>query len=204
MNGHEKLKNQSRDWLADALLDLMKKRPYQDITIGQIADHAGLSRRTFYRSFKNKEEVMDYITTSMSLLYEQHIIANQFETFDFQKIAHIFFSFFETHYEFLKLLQKNGLEFQILKLFNHYLPIICNHLLADRILPDSTLSREQQLTYIRYFSRFNCGGFFNLLLFWLEQETPLNAATMETSITAAFATFWNLGNAEAVMGQPSR
>lgn len=195
MNGHEKIKNQSRKWLSDSLLELMQKRNYGDITIGQIAEHAGLSRRTFYRSFKSKEEVMDYITASISLQYEEHLFSNNFECFEFRKIAHVFFSFFEEHYALLKLLQKNGLEYQILKLFNYYLPIICEHLLDSDLAIKSGITPNEAI-YVKYFTRFNCGGFFNLLLLCLENDEHLNAAEMEASITTAYELFWHMENVQ--------
>lgn len=48
----------SRKWLTDALLELMKDKPFQEISISEIAEKADLSRRTFYRSFSSKEEII--------------------------------------------------------------------------------------------------------------------------------------------------
>ena len=71
----EKEKNpiaeQSRQWLMQSLLDLMSQKDYARITVTEIAEHALLSRRTFYRIFDSKEQVLqqcflerceDYIT----------------------------------------------------------------------------------------------------------------------------------------------
>nr|WP_319487342.1 IS3 family transposase [uncultured Caproiciproducens sp.] len=48
----------SKEWLTKALLELMKNKPFQEISISEIAEKADLSRRTFYRSFSSKEEVI--------------------------------------------------------------------------------------------------------------------------------------------------
>lgn len=48
----------SKEWLANALLELMKNKPFREISISEIAEKADLSRRTFYRSFSSKEEVI--------------------------------------------------------------------------------------------------------------------------------------------------
>ena len=38
--------------LANSLEELLKKRSFDNITVGEIADNCGLSRTTFYRQFK--------------------------------------------------------------------------------------------------------------------------------------------------------
>ena len=50
--------------LRDALLDLIKERDYDDISIQEIADRADTSRVTFYRHYANKEELLiDFLAT---------------------------------------------------------------------------------------------------------------------------------------------
>ena len=51
----------SRKYIADALLALLKKQKYQDISINDIIEKAGVSRMTFYRQFYDKKEVLKYI-----------------------------------------------------------------------------------------------------------------------------------------------
>ena len=51
----------SRKYISDALLYLLKKNKYQDISINDIITKAGVSRMTFYRQFYDKKEVLKYI-----------------------------------------------------------------------------------------------------------------------------------------------
>ncbi|MFT8977736.1 helix-turn-helix domain-containing protein, partial [Liquorilactobacillus nagelii] len=60
MNGQERLAEQSRAWLTEALFVLLQQENYNEITVKKIAEQAQLSRRTFYRSFKNKDELLNY------------------------------------------------------------------------------------------------------------------------------------------------
>lgn len=46
----------SREWLTNALLELMKDKPFHEISISEIAEKADLSRRTFYRFFLPKKK----------------------------------------------------------------------------------------------------------------------------------------------------
>ena len=56
-----KEENQTRRWIIEALLELLKHKDYHDITVSQIVDKAKLGRRTFYRYFKTKDEVIEYL-----------------------------------------------------------------------------------------------------------------------------------------------
>ena len=40
------------------LLELMQKIPYEDITVTQICQSAGVTRRTFYHLFSNKTDAL--------------------------------------------------------------------------------------------------------------------------------------------------
>ena len=48
----------SRRWITKALLELMMDKPYQKISITEIAEEADVVRRTFYRNFESKEDVI--------------------------------------------------------------------------------------------------------------------------------------------------
>lgn len=54
MNNEQKAK----DYITEALLQLMEKNDYQDISITDITKKAGVNRVTFYRNFNNKDEVI--------------------------------------------------------------------------------------------------------------------------------------------------
>ena len=47
MTGKERIAEQSRQWLWESFLDLLKQTDYAQITISKIAQHAELDRRTF-------------------------------------------------------------------------------------------------------------------------------------------------------------
>ena len=46
--------------IADALFSLMKRKPFQQITITEICDEAAVGRKTFYRNFELREDVIDF------------------------------------------------------------------------------------------------------------------------------------------------
>ena len=48
-----------QEWMLNALLELMEETPYEKITVTQIAQRAGVPRMTYYRNFKNKENILE-------------------------------------------------------------------------------------------------------------------------------------------------
>ena len=58
MNGHQKQKEQSRRMIEEALFLIMEEKPYAQITVSEIAKTADVSRRTFYRMYHEKDEVL--------------------------------------------------------------------------------------------------------------------------------------------------
>lgn len=48
----------SRARLANAALDLFSERGYSAVTVDEISEHAGVTARTFFRQFRDKEEVL--------------------------------------------------------------------------------------------------------------------------------------------------
>lgn len=54
--------NQTKLWIINALLEQLERKDYSSITINMIVEQAKLGRRTFYRYFKTKDEVIEYIT----------------------------------------------------------------------------------------------------------------------------------------------
>lgn len=51
---------QSQHMIADALFSLMKRKPFQQITVTEICEEAAVGRKTFYRNFELREDVIDF------------------------------------------------------------------------------------------------------------------------------------------------
>ena len=56
---------QTRALLRSALLDLLATRPFEDITIREIAAVAGIGYATFFRHFRDKTELFETITEEL-------------------------------------------------------------------------------------------------------------------------------------------
>lgn len=47
----------TRDTLGDALIELMHEKPFDDITVQEVLDRAGVGRSTFYTHYKDKDDL---------------------------------------------------------------------------------------------------------------------------------------------------
>ena len=47
----------TRDTLGDALIDLMQEKPFEEITVQQVLDRAGVGRSTFYVHYRDKDDL---------------------------------------------------------------------------------------------------------------------------------------------------
>jgi AcrR family transcriptional regulator len=48
----------TKSWIFDALMLLMDEKPYNKITVSDIAEKAGVARPTFYRNYNDKDDIV--------------------------------------------------------------------------------------------------------------------------------------------------
>lgn len=59
MNGHQKQKEESKEMIEEALFALMQEKSYSKIAVTEIVERAGVARRTFYRLYDGKDDVIN-------------------------------------------------------------------------------------------------------------------------------------------------
>jgi len=95
---------QSQQMISDALLRLMEREPFQSITITKICQEADIARKTFYRSFETKEDIIDYQLDQLYLDFEREMLIA-----DHSKSLENFFAFKKKHSAYLILLRHQNL-----------------------------------------------------------------------------------------------
>ncbi len=61
-----------RTCIFEALMLLLDQKKYEDITISELAEKAGVSRMTYYRTYENKEDVViQFLRTRTDSLLRQ-------------------------------------------------------------------------------------------------------------------------------------
>ncbi|KAB7739394.1 TetR family transcriptional regulator [Nostocoides sp. F2B08] len=165
----------SRAWLVEALLSLMAEKPYTEITITEITTRAKVSRRTFYRNFATKNDLLDAYSERLMLEYVEQlrVVANG----PMEDIVLMHFTFWTEHLDFLAVLARNGMIYLVLQKYNEY-----NSEVAER----SGSTRYLNTPKSEYARAFNTGGYFNLLFEWLRRGA--NESPEEMAATFAHTT----------------
>lgn len=152
---------QSKEWLVSSLLQIMKKKPFRKITIQEIAMQAQLDRRTFYRNFSSKEDVLYYYIKKLSDEYVIALLKEQ--TLTIPITLRVFFEMVEVNKLFFIYLKENDLLIFLLNAFNDILPSI-------HTLIEPKFSGKFENENIQYIFAFNIGGFWNILINWISGE----------------------------------
>ncbi|MFD3158014.1 TetR/AcrR family transcriptional regulator [Haloimpatiens sp. FM7330] len=167
--------NKSKMWMENALLKLMQTENYDEITIQEITDNAGLSRRTFYRNYSSKDEIIEGYFYKIWCEYES-LIRKQLDL-TLPNVARIFFTVMKKHIDFLSLVNRHNL-----------LPLFLSK--VDKLLPQAfyevkgknmPFSKES----IQYALTFSTGGFMCILIQWLNdsgQKSPKQMASIVKDI----------------------
>ena len=157
---------QSRKWLTDALLSLMEKRAFRNISITEIAEKAGLSRRTFYRIFETKEDILNYYADE---LYGEFLqLLNRETDCRFTVTVRLYFEFWYRHKRFLGLLKQSEMLPFLMNQYARLFPKVFQMLKGSHPLARN----EEALSYAMAFS---AGGLLSILLKWAEDgmnKTP--------------------------------
>ena len=108
--------NQRKNLLENSLLELLQTRSYMDVTVSDICAAAGIPRRTFYRYFENKEDVLDSIIENIMMCCYLEIMFDVYD--EAEKMRNSFSRVFEfwrgSNRKTLGVLMKNGLESRLM------------------------------------------------------------------------------------------
>lgn len=176
---------QTRQWLEEALFDLLAtKKSLQNISIAELSEHAQIARRTFYRYYHSKEEVL---TNYLDRLIQDYIIELQTEKLtNFEDLVNLFFHYWSQYTEPLKILQDARLQALVLQRWYDKLPAVYTSIKAPWHV---TNSNQRQITYD---SRFIVGGLYNIFDEWLKGD--YKALPVNELVTTALNTLKRMKN----------
>ena len=164
----------SKKWIVDALIKLMHQDPFQTLTIKEIYLEADVSRQTFYRHFKSKEDVLQYYFDDLCAQFIQQLSALKDQSLE--RVFTNYFEFWENHKALVALLfSQVGQSI----LTDAYIRAL--HLSLAGLKIENTGQRESAA----YIQDFVIGGLFAIKKKWIEtgaKETPAELARLVTSI----------------------
>lgn len=171
--GNRELAEQSKEWIVQALMLIMQRKDFEQITVKEISEKAGVDRKTFYRHFQSKYNVLYcYLDRACQFYVEKLSAETELTTYIISKV------YFETcqHYiDFLLLLDKNNLLPFMLLAFDKYLPEI-HRIFEKQRTADSFIYHSE------YALAFYTGGFWNISIKWIKEKTPKSPDEMASII----------------------
>lgn len=151
--------------LADALVELLAEKPFAKISIGEMAERAGVNRSTFYRNFDGKGQVVEF--------YIERIMRDWMA--DYQKQPdHSAYNYLFTIYDALYAKKRELLLLYDNDVAYYFLPVL-NRMFAEHL--DKGDPNVLEL-YRRYLA---VGGIYNFIMLWLERgmaEPPHQVAAI--------------------------
>lgn len=170
----------SRKKISRALIDLMAELPYSEITISKLTEHAGLSRRTFYRNYTSKDDI---INEHYYLIWEDYTRALKKEKdMSLKNVALVFFNTMQKHQELLNLFNQNNL----LNLFLNQV----SHLMIEDYSTRPASSHQLDTKSLTYITLFVSGGFFQMAKAWFDsgqKESPEELAGCLENLTKIYS-----------------
>ncbi len=146
-----------KECMADSLIELMKSKPFDKITITEITDKAGVGRATWFRNFSSKNDALTYKLVTMWYIWTNTNDSNKAKRYTIEN-ALDFFEFSYSIRELYNLIYSYNLQTVIYDAF--YQIVIPQH-------------RDNPVDC--YKSRFISHGLFGLLDEWIKRdykETP--------------------------------
>lgn len=154
-------------WIENGLLERMEKCRFEDITVTDLCQHLNLSRRSFYRYFRDMEDVLDSL---MDHTFQDMVITDTGIT-----VAELekYYEFWFRHKALLNALAHSGMYSKITEYAMQYAneESLKKHLPAHG--PGADLSREINL--------FVISGLASLMISWHAggfQKTPRQMASI--------------------------
>ena len=156
----------SKNMLAEALLALMHEKAFHDISISELTKRADLSRRTFYRLFSTKEEILLYYIYQIWEKACPILYAAKDHSYFYTSYFHL--KFWYENKEFALLLYQNDLIIILQKFIDMISEDVYKH-------QNGTNPLSQNQEALEYALAYSSGGALNVIWKWLSQgmeKTP--------------------------------
>lgn len=171
----------SKKEITDALLQLMNTYSYNTITVKQIILESRVARKTFYRNFLSKDDVLDAYLDSIMQKYINSL--QQLPDCQISNILNVIFTFCFQNQEFLMKLRDNNLMYLLLNKCNTFIPMVHNQI-ADSNHP---IFQSFSSEHIDYIIAFNIGAIWNIIIKWMEHDMKETPDVIKTTLLKYFA-----------------
>ena len=136
--------------------ELMKQKPYRDITVKEICDGAAVTRRTFYRIFQSKEAVIEGRFDMMFWQLKQTL---ELSNTNARNVIRYCFDYFNKERDYAAVFVERDLEHTITAKLMEFVDIAY----ADSLY----ISASFEPTYAEYYHAFIASGIIAVMRIWV-------------------------------------
>lgn len=172
-----KIAEQSKQKMVKALLLVMKQYTFKEITVTQIAQEAKLSRKTFYRLFSGKADVLTLLFDG--LFYDCLSQIKEQKVHSYWDVVQLYFNFWEERKDLMILMQKSDL-----------LPLVFEYSYQHSMeVFEQVRSNQVMLSFalpLPYMLAYSVGGMHSMLLKWVEKGMSIPSAELIQQLKTGF------------------
>ena len=148
------IKQDSKDYLTTALLQLLATKDLSAITVTQVVKRAGVSRMAFYRNFETLDDVLlGYFRPAIAARFKD-VQENVPQAEKLQARGHFFVNFADT----MKLATERGFEHIVRQVFNENMVVFYQ---------ENVQWQDITPTMQRYWTQFMSAGVYAIWREWL-------------------------------------
>lgn len=148
------------DSITESLLNLMHKKSFNEISISEVTERAGVGRVSFYRNFDSKEDVLRRYTENLTNTFRENTKLDILKV-EVEEALTILFNHLFDQRDFYDLLLKNNIQYIVENEFERIFFFRANN--------------ENDYLYLSFLS----GGIYKLYYYWAlhgYNESPMEIA----------------------------
>lgn len=146
--------------ITEALLGLMQKKSFSDISITEIIRTAGVARVSFYRNYNSKEDVLTTLIEDVLEQFRNEIYYEGAAYYTYQNVLKSF-QYFKTYSRYVLDLYLFGYGSILLEKLNQ------SHEMIAGTMPSHSIEKYKLYMYI--------GALYNTAVIWINNGTKENA-----------------------------
>ena len=162
----------TRKWLQDALLSLMREKPFRDIQVTEIVDRAEVSRAAFYLHFRSKDDLLfSHVDAVFEAFHRELAGEVAAGRVDLRRFTTLLFEYWERYAPTLRLVIEADMQQVLLERLRGYVD-------ATLATLDAGTGAEPDPRTHAYVVDFVAGGSYLLLTRWIAAGMPTPAEEM--------------------------
>ena len=156
MNNKKETTTLVKKCIVDSLLLLMNEKDFDEISITEICNKAGVSRMTYYRNYYNKDDIIiEYLKDIAEDFKKESHSWMQKNEYTNKNVIRFLFAYFEKYSYCVITLRKANLSGLLQECLNNYLETETNML-------------KRQDPYEKYHMYSYAGALFNVYMKWID------------------------------------